>query len=231
MSRSELSPFSYVVLVLIGRDGAGAHDLVRMARQGRVYASAAESHYYAEPKRLAKLGYLTAEKQPGRTHARTHYRLTDKAFDALRTWVREPLAFPGIPTQPIVRLMAADLVGNGPVLASLEALRNDITDLLARLDVAEAVAATIPHRERVLLLNHRLARDILHAHLNWLDGIERELAPARRGRRHTPSTEDGALMEPIGSKRPQPAANPKRTKAAKTGGSTTARTRRQPAEP
>ena len=66
MSRSELSPFSYVVLVLIGRDGAGAHDLVRMARQGRVYASAAESHYYAEPKRLAKLGYLTAEKQPGR---------------------------------------------------------------------------------------------------------------------------------------------------------------------
>ena len=54
------------VVVLIGRDRAGAHDLVRMARQGRVYASAAESHYYGEPKRLAKPGYLTAEKQPGR---------------------------------------------------------------------------------------------------------------------------------------------------------------------
>lgn len=186
MSRRELSPFSYVVLVLIGRDGAGAHDLVRMARQGRVYASAAESHYYAEPKRLAERGYLTAEKQPGRTHARTHYRLTDKAFAALRSWAHEPVTFPGIPTQPIVRLMAADLVGVGPVLGSLQALRNDITDLLARLDVAEAAAATIPHRERLLLLNHRLARDILQAHLDWLDGIELELTPTRRGRRRTP---------------------------------------------
>lgn len=179
MSRSDLSPFSYVVLVLIGRDGAGAHDLVRMARQGRVYASAAESHYYGEPKRLAKLGYLTAEKQPGRTHPRTHYRLTDKAYDALRAWAREPVTFPGIPTQPIVRLMAADLVGTEPVRASLQALRSDITDLLARLDVAEAAAATIPHRERILLLNHSLARSVLQAHLDWLDAVEQELVSTR----------------------------------------------------
>jgi DNA-binding PadR family transcriptional regulator len=195
MSRSELSPFSFVVLVLIGREGAGAHDLVRMARQGRVYASAAESHYYAEPKRLARLGYLTAEKQPGRTHPRTHYRLTDKAYDALRAWAHEPVTFPGIPTQPIVRLMAADLVGIEPVLESLHALRADITDLLARLDVAEAAAATIPHRERVLLINHRLARDVLQAHLAWLDAIGGELAPARRGRRHVSSAEDGASAD------------------------------------
>jgi DNA-binding PadR family transcriptional regulator len=183
MSRRDLSPFSYVLLVLIGRDGAGAHDLVRMARQGRVYASAAESHYYGEAKRLAKLGYLTAEKQPGRTHPRTHYRLTDKAYEALRAWAREPVTFPGIPTQPIVRLMAADLVGTKPVVESLHALRGDIAELLARIDVAEAAAAAIPHRERVLLLNHRLARDVLQAHLDWLDAIDRELAPPRRGGR------------------------------------------------
>jgi hypothetical protein len=172
MSRSELSPFSYVVFVLIGRDGAGAHDLVRMARQGRVYASAAESHYYAEPKRLARLGYLTAEKQPGRTHPRTHYHLTEKAYGALRSWAREPVAFPGIPTQPIVRLLAADLVGPEAVVESLQALRTDITDLLARLDVAEAVAPTLPHREQILLINHRLARSVLQAHLDWLDAID-----------------------------------------------------------
>jgi DNA-binding PadR family transcriptional regulator len=201
MSRSELSPFSYVVLVLIGRDGAGAHDLVRMARQGRVYASAAESHYYAEPKRLAKLGYLIAEKQPGRTHPRTHYRLTDKAFDALRAWASEPVTFPGIPTQPIVRLMAADLVGIEPVLDSLRALRVNIVDLLARIDVAEAVAATIPHRERVLLLNHRLARSVLQAHLDWLDAIELEFAPTHRP--HTSPAQDGALIEPSGRNHPE----------------------------
>ena len=183
MSRPELSPFSYVVLVLVGRDGAGAHDLVRMARQGRVYASAAESHYYGEPKRLAKLGYLSAEKQPGRTHPRTHYRLTEKAHEALRAWAGEPVAFPGIPTQPIVRAMAADLVGGEPVLEGLQAFRSDITDLLARLDIAEAAAPTLPHRERILLRNHQLARRILQAHLDWLDDIEQDLKPPDRPRR------------------------------------------------
>ncbi len=179
MSSDPLSSFSYTVLVLVGRDGAGPHDLVRMARQGRVYASAAQSQYYAEPKRLEQLGYLSSEKQPGRTHPRTHYRLTEKAYEALRAWAREPVVFPGVPPAPIVRLLAADLVGEQLVLESLGALRSDIVDLLARLDVGEAMAATLPHRERYLLLNHRLARRILQAHLDWLDELERELEPGR----------------------------------------------------
>ena len=55
MSRDDLTPFSYVVLVLIGDGGAGAHDLVRMGRRGGVYSTAADSQYYAEPKRLERL--------------------------------------------------------------------------------------------------------------------------------------------------------------------------------
>ena len=70
MSRPDLTPFSYTVLTLIGRDGAGPHDLVQYGRRGRVYSGAATSQYYAEPKRLASLGYLTAEKQPGKTRER-----------------------------------------------------------------------------------------------------------------------------------------------------------------
>jgi hypothetical protein len=127
-----------------------------------------------------------------------------------------------------VRLIAADLVGIEPVLESLQALGTDITDLLARIDVAEAVAATIPHRERILLLNHRLARDVLQAHLDWLDAIERELAPARPARDHTRRPEDGALMEPSGRNPSQPGGNRGRSKAAKIGGSATRRSRRQP---
>src|SRR5262245_36518093 len=83
MVRETLTPTSYAVLVLVGRGGAGPHDLVRMMRQGRVYQSAAESQYYAEPKRLERLGYLTASKLPGQTHTRTHYELTSKGIDAL----------------------------------------------------------------------------------------------------------------------------------------------------
>ena len=60
MSRDELSLFSYEILGLVGRSGAGAHDLLRWARRGRMLAWAGESQYYVEPKRLAKLGYLEA---------------------------------------------------------------------------------------------------------------------------------------------------------------------------
>ena len=172
----ELSAFSHRVLALVGRDGAGAHDLVRMARRGRVHAYGAASQYYAEPKRLARLGYLDARRGPGRTRERTHYTLTEKGLDALRSWAGEPTPFPRIDNEGITRVMAADLVGEGPVRASVSALRDQIADLEARLDEAEAVAETLPHRRRYLLLNARLARRLLAAHLEWVEEVERELA-------------------------------------------------------
>jgi PadR family transcriptional regulator AphA len=175
LSIHPLTPFSYVVLTLVGQDGAGPHDLVRMARSGRIYWDAADSQWYAEPKRLEVLGYLRSRKEPGRTRPRTHYTITDKGRDALAAWMQEPARFPRMQHDAVVRLLAADLVGEQPVLESLRALRAEIADISARLDAAEAIAATIPGRERYLLLNHRLARRIVKAHADWLDEVEREL--------------------------------------------------------
>jgi len=172
---TDLTPFSHVVLVLVGREGAGPHDLLRMARQGRVYWDAADSQWYAEPKRLARLGYLTAEKRPGKTRERTHYLLTDRGRDAIAAWMGEPTAFPRIQHEPVVRLLAADLVGAEAVLGSLSALRGELADISERLDVAEQVAATLPHREQQLLLVHGLARELVRVHAEWLDRVEREL--------------------------------------------------------
>ena len=179
---SDLTPFSYVVLVLVGRNGAGPHDLVRMARQGRIYAAAAESQYYAEPKRLERLGYLRSRKEPGRTRERTHYELTDQGVEALQEWMREPASAPRLHTEAIVRLLAADLVGEAPVRESLAGMRAEIADLRARLDVGEAVAETLPHRRKYLQLNARLAHGVLDAYASWLDDVERELG-GRSGRR------------------------------------------------
>ena len=44
----KLTPFSYAVLVLVGEGGAGAHDLVRMMREGQhVFWAASASQWYA----------------------------------------------------------------------------------------------------------------------------------------------------------------------------------------
>jgi DNA-binding PadR family transcriptional regulator len=176
MSSPKLTPFSYVVLTLVGEGGAGAHDIVRMMRRGRVYWTAPESQYYAEPKRLQKLGYLTSEKQPGKTRERTHYMLTGKGREALREWIAQPARYPRTQSDAILRLLAADLVGEAEALASLRAMRDEIVDLRARLDVADAVAETLPHRRKYLNLNARLARRLLQAHSEWLDEIEQELS-------------------------------------------------------
>jgi PadR family transcriptional regulator AphA len=185
MSRSELTPFSYAVLTLVGQGGAGPHDIVRMMRQGRVYWTAAESHYYAEPKRLERLGYLTSRKEPGKTRERTHYMLTDKGRKALQAWIAEPSTLPRIQHEAIVKLLAADLVSDEVVLRSLQAMRADIADASARLDVADAVVGTLPHRERYLRLVHRLGRELLETHLRWLDEVERELGPKKRSSTHS----------------------------------------------
>lgn len=177
----ELSAFSHRVLALVGRGGAGAHDLVRMARRGRVHAYGAASQYYAEPKRLARLGYLDARREPGLTRERTHYTLTDKGLEALRAWAVEPTPFPRIDSEGVTRVLAADLVGEERVRASVSALRDEIADLEARLDEGEAVAETLPHRRKYLLLNLRLARRLLAAHLEWVDEVERELAAGADG--------------------------------------------------
>jgi PadR family transcriptional regulator, regulatory protein AphA len=176
MSREGLSPFSYVVLALVGRGGAGPHDLVRMMRTGRVYWAAAESHFYAEPKRLERLGYLRSEKRPGKTRERTHYHLTEKGEQALRGWLATPAPFPRIQHEAVIRLLAGDLVDDAAIVNSLEGLRAEIADLSARLGLAEETATTLPHRQRYLRLVHSLGRKLLRVHEEWADEVECELA-------------------------------------------------------
>jgi DNA-binding PadR family transcriptional regulator len=179
---SELTLFSYEILGLVGRGGAGAHDLFRMARRGRILAWAGESQYYVEPKRLARLGYLEARKEPGQTRQRTVYSLTDKGLEALRAYARTPVSFTPLKSEPLLRLLIADLVGAEVTRASLATLRDDIADLSARLDAAEEEAEALPHRRANLLLVIGFLRRLLDLHLDLIDEVEREPAPGARAR-------------------------------------------------
>jgi DNA-binding PadR family transcriptional regulator len=181
MSSDDLSLFSYEILGLVGRTGAGAHDLLRLARRGRMLDWAGESQYYAEPKRLARLGYLEAHKEPGKTRERTVYRLTEKGIDALRAYAQTPATFTPLKSDPLLRLLIADLVGEDATIESLQALRQDLSDLRARLDECVSSAVALPHRSRYLLIVIDFLRDYLELHEQLIDRVERELAPSRGG--------------------------------------------------
>jgi DNA-binding PadR family transcriptional regulator len=174
---SELTLFSYEILGLVGRDGAGPHDLLRMAQRGRFLAWAGESQYYVEPKRLARLGYLAARKEPGKTRERTVYTLTEKGLDALRAWAQTPVQFTPVKSELLLRLLIADLVGEAATRKGIAALRDDVADLLERLEKSEASAETLPHRRKYLLLVSGFLRRLFDLHLEFVDQVERELAP------------------------------------------------------
>jgi DNA-binding PadR family transcriptional regulator len=173
-STPKLTPFSYAILILVGR-GAGPHDLVQMMRDGRIYWTASESQFYAEPKRLAQLGYLEATKQPGRTHQRTHYTITPQGREALGEWLATPARFARIQNEPVVRLLGSEYAERGVLLKSLQALREELDDIEAGLKASAAREAELPHRATVLRLNRRLAQRIVDAHRAWLDEVEEEL--------------------------------------------------------
>jgi DNA-binding PadR family transcriptional regulator len=167
-STGALTPFSYVILVLVGRGGAGPHDLRRMSEQGSIYWNAAPSQWYAEPKRLAALGYLHARKEPGRTRERTHYELTASGREALAAWVRTPAGLARVQRESIIRLLAADLVEPAAVLEGLRAMRAPVEQALAGLARAPERRAGLEHRREMLALNDRYGERLLRLELEWL---------------------------------------------------------------
>jgi DNA-binding PadR family transcriptional regulator len=190
----ELTLFSYEILGLVGSSGAGAHDLLRMARRGRMLDWAGESQYYVEPKRLARLGYLDARREPGKTRERTIYTLTDKGRDALTEHARTPVTVSPVKSDALLRLLICDLVGEDVTRDSLATLRDDIANLRARLDDSESSAKNLPHREKYLLLVIDFLRGLLDLHEQLVDDVEREFAGAVRHRTVSPVPDTDGLQ-------------------------------------
>jgi DNA-binding PadR family transcriptional regulator len=184
MSSAELTLFSYEIMGLVGRSGAGAHDLLQMARRGRLLDWAGESQYYVEPKRLARLGYLEARKEPGKTRERTVYSLTEKGVEALRAWARTPVHVTPLKSEPLLRVMIADLVGEELTRETIGTLREDIAELRAQLDESVKRTEYVPHRRRNLLLVIDFLRRYVDLHEALVDQVEgapeSPAAPVRR---------------------------------------------------
>jgi DNA-binding PadR family transcriptional regulator len=176
MASQELGLFSYEILGLVGRTGAAAHDLLRLAKRGRMLAWAGESQYYTEPKRLAKLGYLEARTEPGKTRERTVYTLTDQGLDALRRYAETPVGFTPLKSEPLLRLLICDLVGEEVTRGSMATLRDDIADIESRLEDSERTASEVPHREKYLLIVIGFLHRLLDLHLDLVEEVEKELA-------------------------------------------------------
>jgi hypothetical protein len=95
---------------------------------------------------------------------------------ALRDYARTPVRFTPVKSDPLLRLLIADLVGEPVTRKSIATLREDIADLEARIADTEAAAESLPHRRKYLMLVTNHLRRLLDLHLQLVDEVERELA-------------------------------------------------------
>jgi DNA-binding PadR family transcriptional regulator len=146
-----------------------------MMREGAIFWTTSESHYYAEPRRLAELGFLEARTEPGRTRPRTHYELTDAGREALTAWLAEPAAMPRVQNEIMVKLLAADFSDDATIAAGLAEFRAGIERAYQHLEDMERRALEIPHRTRYLRMIDDYARRTLDAQREWLDAVHEEL--------------------------------------------------------
>ncbi len=168
-----LSAFSYVVLTLVGRGGATAPELVDMMNRGRLYWAASRSQWFAEPRKLAQGGYLSAVEEPGVTGPRVRYMLTAKGRRAVAAWVRTPAGLPRMQQEAVVRVLAVDLVDDpGDVLVGLAHVRDEIAETRDVIAAGRAAAEDLPDRAPRLLAQHTMTEALLDAYERWLDDVE-----------------------------------------------------------
>ena len=175
---SELRPLSYAVIALVGRGGASAPELVEMAERGSpLFWTGAASHVYSEARRLARLGYLRASKEPAKTRPRTRYSLTPKAVAAFQAWAPTPAPYPRIQHEASIRVFALDLLEEPRELAAAFCALVEEIDRLERLvwELDER-RTLLPHRARGIGLQLSLARRLLAAHRDWAAEVLADLA-------------------------------------------------------
>ena len=72
-------------------------------------------------------------------------------------------------------MLGAEFAEREPLLEGLSGLRAEIASAHEWLARAEEREPALPHRQRVLAINRRLARRMLEAQTAWLDEVEAEL--------------------------------------------------------
>jgi DNA-binding PadR family transcriptional regulator len=138
MSRSDLTPVSYVVLGLVARDGPSTPYALKTA-VGRGVAHFwpfPHSQIYAETERLAGLGLLVEEREhTGRR--RRSYRITAEGRAALADWLAEPAEeLPQFRSLGLLKLFFGQHAGPGNVaeLATAQVeLHRQVVELTAAI--------------------------------------------------------------------------------------------------
>ena len=142
MSRSTLTPVSYLVLGWLADGPATPYDLKRkVAHSVGYFWSFPHSQLYAEPARLVELGLLEEEQEQTGRHRRV-YSITETGRRAFEDWLQEPSSeMPEIRDIGLLKLFFGEALSSESVVALARAQEQAH---LEKLSTYEELERTIP---------------------------------------------------------------------------------------
>src|SRR5579859_3071369 len=133
MSTTEpnLTATSYAILGMVGLRPCTTYELSKMMQRSFDYFwPSARSLIYAEVKRLATVGLLTAEKDFVGQRARTRYSITDEGRAALAAWLSTPPHVFALDMEGLLRIYLASFGSREDLQQALEKMRQDAVTML-----------------------------------------------------------------------------------------------------
>jgi DNA-binding PadR family transcriptional regulator len=178
---AELTTTSYAILGLLNIKPWSAYELTQQAQRSLRYAwPKSESHLYAEPKRLVRMGFARVSETPaGPVRTRQVYRITAAGRRALRRWLESEPAPPQLEFEAVLRLFYADATDKAAVLSALTHTHDDLLERYAEgMALAEGWLdgeAPFPERLHISALVAVFTRDLLQLMIRWSEFAQREI--------------------------------------------------------
>jgi DNA-binding PadR family transcriptional regulator len=184
------------------------YELTQQAQRSLRYAwPNSESHLYAEPKRLVRLGYARVSEAPaGPVRTRQVYRITPAGRRALKLWLDSEPAPPQLEFEALLRLFYADATDKQGIVATLAHAQEDLQQRYAEgMVLAQAWLdgdAPFPERLHISALVAAFTRDLLSLMIHWSEFAQDEIKrwPRTDGLGMTPRTRE--LLERTVSEEP-----------------------------
>ena len=177
----QLTTTSYAILGLLRLRPWSGYELTQQAKRSLRYAwPKSESHLYAEPKRLVRMGLARVSNVPaGPRRTRQVYRITPAGERALKRWLATAPAPPQMEFEAVLRLLYADAGDKRDILAALDATRRYVQ---VRYDEGLEILrgylegdVPFPERLHISVLVGTFARDLLWLLLRWSEFARREI--------------------------------------------------------
>ncbi len=178
---AELTTTSYAILGLLNIKPWSAYELTQQAQRSLRYAwPKSESHLYAEPKRLVRLGFARVTEAPaGPVRTRQVYRITAAGRRVFKRWLESEPAPPQLEFEAVLRLFYADATDKGAILSTLAHTQDELHQRYAEgMTLAEAWLggeAPFPERLHISALVAAFTRDLLALMILWSEFAEREI--------------------------------------------------------